>query len=158
MEPRLRRQHKLLQVTGLVSCRGKFWTSVWVTLEWEPYWPHSSTSSERSSFGVGEDDRKKRGKKWWRRVFCQDNKGRETQVRSQHLHQGLHCLPEPHEISKRARASCLCRVFLKPPTSKTPLFLCFKVPLKVGINLPVFSPRQMQRRKTKRTCILWAQV
>lgn len=79
--------------------------------------------------GVGRDDREKGGKKGWREDFCQANESREMQVRSPHLHQGLHLLPRSHKISM-ARVSCLCRVFLKPPTSKTPLFLCFQVPLK----------------------------
>lgn len=68
-------------------------------------------------------------KRGWRRHCCRASKGGEIQSRSQGLHQGLPFLPGSHKIS-RAGASCLFRIFLKPPTSKTPLFLCFKVPLK----------------------------
>lgn len=135
-------------------------SQVKVTLKGESWPPYSSASLDRPNWEGGcssKDGRAWGRKKGWRWGFCQASKGREIQVSSQCLHQGLRFLPRPHKISM-AGASHLRRVFLKPPTSKLLCSHALKFLWKVRINLPVFSPRQMQRRKTKRTRILWAQI
>ena len=76
------------------------------------------------------------------------------QVRSPCLHEGLCFHPRPHKISQIG-TSCLCRVFFKPPTSKTPLFLCFKVPLKSWNKFAsLFSQTYAEEENKKNTYFL----
>lgn len=98
-------------------------------------------------------------KKGWERESGQASEGRDMPVRrSQHRHRVSISSPGPHKISK-AGASCLCRVFLKPPTSKTPLFLCFKVPLKSWNKFAcLFSQTNAEEENKKNTYFMSANL
>ena len=147
VEPRLHWWHCSPKVTGQESSRGKIWTPIKVTLQWEPFPPHSSavlegTGGREGWWGWQERRKARRG------GFSRPAKLEKCRLRVS-IFTKVFVSSWPHKLSTTG-ASCLCRVFLKPPTSKTPLFLCFKVPLKSWNKFACFFSQTNAEEENKK--------